>query len=155
MFVSDSFRSRSRAQICLLERVDSQSAKRGGFQAGRAKLNSDAITQDCASSSALSSELTGAAGSKLVRDAGCHRVRRRMTRYTKFVLLLRILSCIYLNIVYIALTIAVASGTSSNSLTCARLALFLSVENASIEAANELRTLVISSALCPVACNAG
>ena len=54
VFVSDSFRSRSRAQICLLERVDSQSAKRGGFQAGRAKLNSDAITQDCASSSALS-----------------------------------------------------------------------------------------------------
>ena len=64
VFVSDSFRSRSRAQICLLERVDSQSAKRGGFQAGRAKLNSDAITQDCASSSALSFELTGAAGSK-------------------------------------------------------------------------------------------
>ena len=82
VFVSDSFRSRSRAQICLLERVDSQSVKRGGFQAGRAKLNSDAITQDCASSSALSSKLTGAAGSQLCEVAGCHRVRRRAICYT-------------------------------------------------------------------------
>lgn len=42
-----------------LERVDSQSAERGGYQTGRAKLNSDAIAQDRASGSALSLELRG------------------------------------------------------------------------------------------------
>lgn len=53
-------------------------------------------------------------------------------------------SWMYLKTVYIAFTIAVASGTSSKSFTCARLAWFRSVEKASIEAANELSTLVIS-----------
>ena len=61
----------------------------------------------------------------------------------------------YLNIVYIAFTTAVASGSSSSSFAWAKLALFRIVENASIDVAKACKTLVTSDARGPSGESAG